>query len=166
MAHPRRVLRTGPRRKMEWVGPANQGYVNVASQGATLLSSFNPTESITLIRTRGMVSLVPQTVTADVDIVGAFGMCIVSQQAFTAGAASVPEPFSDADWGGWFVWRSFAFKFEFATAASVNFPRWDFEIDSKGQRKIGPNDILVAVAESQAGAYSIATPLRQLFKLS
>ena len=81
------------------------------------------------------------------------------------GIASLPEPFTDADWGGWLVWRSFSYHLEFATAAALNFPVWDFEVDSKAMRKIRTSDAIVLVAESQTGAFFISTPLRHLIKL-
>jgi len=64
------------------------------------------------------------------------------------------------------VWRSFAYHFEFASASSVNYPRWDFEIDSKAMRKMGQNEVLVTVVESQGGAFNVASQTRLLVKLS
>ncbi len=134
--------------------------------GATLLASASFEEPVTIVRTRGFVSLRVASVAADVDIVGAIGVGIVSTEAFTAGIASVPEPFSDADWAGWYVWHAFAYRFEFSDASGFNFPNWSFEIDSKAMRKVGSNNTLVVVAESFGGAYNIASPLRTLVKLS
>ena len=149
-----------------WIGPADQGYVNVASGGATLITSFAFEEPATIMRTRAMVSFRPQSTGADLDIVGAFGMGVVSAEAFAAGVASIPEPFSDADWGGWFVWQSFGFRIEFSDATGIAFPRWDVTLDSKAMRKVGSNEVAVFVAESQAGAYAINTPVRMLVKLT
>ncbi len=119
-----------------------------------------------MIRTRGMVSIRPTDYSGSLTIAGAFGVGVVSTEAFVAGIASIPEPFSDADWAGWFVWRSFAFRFEFDTAAANLLGSWDFEVDSKAMRKIGPNNTIVTVAESQAGAFSCFSGLRRLIKLS
>jgi len=121
----------------------------------------------TIMRTRGMMSIIPDVTTADLSIVGAVGMGVVSQEAFAAGVASVPEPFTDADWGGWFVWRSFGLRFNFETAIGVNFvpANWQFEVDSKAMRRVTPNEVLVVVAESQGGAFAIADLTRHLFKL-
>ncbi len=152
-------------RLTEWFGPAVQGYVNVASGGATLVSSVSFDEPTTIMRTRGQVSIQPQAVSANLDIVGAIGMALVTDEAFTAGVASMPEPFTDADWGGWFVWRSFSYRFGFSDATGLNFLNWNFEIDSKAMRRVkGGNETLVIIAESQQGAYGISTPLRVLIK--
>ena len=93
-------------------------------------------------------------------------MAVVRTEAFTAGVASVPEPFSDADWGGWLMWRSFSYRVFVNDATGLNFPNWNLEIDSKAMRRVLPNETIVIVAESQAGAFSIAAPLRVLLKLS
>ena len=93
-------------------------------------------------------------------------MGIVSAEAFAAGVASVPEPFTDADWGGWMQWRAFSYQFEFGTAAAVNYPNWNFEIDSKAMRKVESNEVLVQVFESIVGAVRVSAPLRILLKLT
>jgi len=113
-----------------------------------------------------MVTIIPSGFVADVNIIGAFGIGIVSTEAFEAGVGSMPEPFTDADWGGWMVWRSFSYRFDFSSATGVQFPNWSFEVDSKAMRKVGPNDHLVAIAESQGGGFEISTPLRTLLKFS
>ncbi len=166
MAAPRRHgFSAGRKRLSEWIGPADQAYVAVASAGATLIGFASFEEPTTIVRTRGAISVIPQTSAADVDIVGAFGIGVVSTEAFTAGIASVPEPFSDADWGGWYVWRSFSSRFEFLDATGTILPAFNFEVDSKAMRKVASNETLVMVAEAQVGAYSISTPLRTLVEL-
>ena len=153
-------------RLTQWVGPADQGFLSVASAGATLLASFQPVDRVTVIRVRGQVSIIPEDFTADIEIIGAFGIMVVSNEAFAAGVTSIPEPFSNGD-GDWMVWRSFSYRFEFGSGNSgFAFPDWYFEIDSKAMRKIGPNQVMVLIAESQAGAYQISVPVRTLIKLA
>ncbi len=173
----RRVVRgfpvaRGARRRTQWVGPADQQYVAVATTAKTLIGSFTPATAVpsmnnpTVVRVRGEVSITPQAFSADVTIVGAYGVAIVSTDAFAAGAASVPGPFDDADWGGWLVWRSFSRIFEFADATGFFWGSFEQEVDSKAMRKMGSNDTMVLVAESQLGAFFISMPLRFLMKLS
>ena len=154
------------RRKSQWIGPAEQAYITVASAGATLIEFASFEEPLTVVRTRGFVSIKPASPTADIEIIGAFGLGIVSTEAFTAGVASMPEPFTDADWSGWYVWRSFAYDFEFNDATGINYPTWNFELDSKAMRKIGPNETIVGIAESFSGAFNISANTRSLVKLS
>ena len=96
-------------------------------------------------------------------------MAVVSDQAVAAGIASIPGPFSEAFWDGWFVWRSFTWDYDFkdATGAQVTtIGSAVFEVDSKAMRKVSENETIVIVAESQSGAFGISTPLRVLLKLS
>ncbi len=130
------------------------------------MASLSFEEPLTIVRTRGMLSIELNSYAADLVIAGAFGMGVVSTEAFTAGIASVPEPFSDADWGGWFVWRSFAHRYELITAASSLLATWSMEIDSKAMRKVQVNETLVVVAESQVGDFSVFDGTRHLLKLS
>ena len=159
--------RGGQRRLTQWVGPADQGFINVASGGASIISSISFEEQTTAVRIRGDLTIIPQSSAADLTIVGAYGEGIVTQEAFAAGVASMPEPFTDGDWGGWMVWRSFSFRLEVGTdTTGFEFLPWDMEVDSKAMRKISPNEVLVAIAESQTGAFSISAPVRTLLKLS
>ena len=139
----------------------------MTSAGATLLASFAFEEPVTIMRARGQISVRPTVFTGDLDIVGAIGMGVVSAEAAAAGVASIPEPFNDADWGGWFVWRSFSYRIELGgTPANAAFLPWFFEVDSKAMRKAKTNDVVVIVAESQQGAFNISPPIRLLVKLS
>ena len=169
MAHARRAF-TSAKRQVQWVGHADQGYVSVASGAKVLIESFSPEASNmtrpTIVRSRGAVSHRFAAVTADVAYVGSIGWGIVSEDAFAAGVASIPGPESDPDWSGWYVWRSFAETFEFNDATGGLYTSRTIEIDSKAMRKMGTNERLVVVAESQSGAFSIAPRVRSLFKLS
>ena len=108
----------------------------------------------------------PTSVAADVIMVGAFGLGVVMDRAFAAGVASVPGPFTDASWEGWFVWRSFSNVYEFHTAASALLLSVSQEVDSKGMRKVSADETIVLVAESQSGGFDISMPIRLLLKLS
>ncbi len=171
MARPRnRGFTRSARRQLTWVGPAEQAYVTVTNGSKVIIASFdaatNGLPKPTVVRTRGEVSVVPTTFAADLDIIGAYGLAIVSDRAFAAGAASIPGPFTDAGWDGWFVWRSFSQHVEFIDGTGFLITRMAHEVDSKAMRKITDDETLVLMAESQAGAFKISMPLRFLFKLS
>ena len=154
-------------RLTEWIGPADQGYVGVSAAGATIIGFLSFEEPLTIIRTRGHISIQPGSFAADLNVVGAIGLGVVSTEAFTAGIASIPEPFSDADWGGWFVWRSFSLHLDVQSAAGFDVnSALEFEVDSKAMRKVSTNETMVLVAESQQGAFDVSMPLRVLVKLS
>ncbi len=161
---------SAPRRQVTWIGPADQGYITVAAGGATILGSFDPIaagmDKPTIVRTRGFVGIVPLSYTADLTVTGAFGVGVVSTQAFAAGIASVPEPFDEADWDGWFVWRSFAFEYEFQDSTGSFLSTFGLEVDSKAMRKVSANETMVLVGQSESGAFKIAPHIRALLKLA
>ena len=165
MARPRGRVSRGPRRRTQWVGPADQNYVSVAAGGATLLALFSFAEAATIVRLRGQVSFHGASA-ADLSMAGAVGICMVSDEAFAAGVTAVPEPFTDADWSGWFWWQAFTGRFEVQDTTGSLLQSWQIEIDSKVMRKVGPNETAVIVCESQSGAFQIATPVRMLVKLA
>ncbi len=138
----------------------------VASFDAADSGMINPT----IVRTRGVVGVRPATgIETDVEITGAFGLAVVSDRAFAAGVASVPGPFTDASWDGWFVWHSFTYALEAsagATPTAVLDMANRLQVDSKAMRKISDEETIVLVAESQTNAFRIDMPLRLLMKLS
>ncbi len=173
MARPRGTSfarRAAPKRKTIWVGAAEQGDVAVASTTSVVLQSFAPDDfgmlAPTVVRTRGVAIIHPGAFSADLDFDGAYGLCIVSDEALVAGAGSIPRPFDDDSWPGWIVHRYFVGHFNFDTAVgSETYPNVDI-IDSKAMRKVGPNEVLVWMCESRLGAVSINVHARILFKLS
>ena len=166
----RRPRVVGQRRLTQWVAPALQEFVTVASTTKVIISSFDAQNFAllrpTVVRTRGEIAIRASTYAADLNIVGAFGICVVSTDAFAAGVASIPGPFTDAEWNGWFVWRSFSYVVEQSSDVGVMQAAKFQEIDSKAMRKIATNETIVQVAESFLGTFQISTPLRMLLKLS
>ena len=62
-------------------------------------------EAPTLIRIRGRIQALLLTAAAAGDgFTYAFGLALVENTAFTAGATSLPGPISEADWDGW-IWH-------------------------------------------------------------
>ncbi len=167
-------FRTGGRKRVTtWVGPADQDSVAVASGASVIIASFVPASNgmlaPTIVRSRGEVAIRNSVVASDQDIGGAFGICIVSDEAFAAGTASIPRPFDDSDWGGWFVWQSFKSQFELrdSTGASgLNETSLRYQVDSKAMRRVSDNETVVMMCESQTGALLAAMHVRMLFLMS
>ena len=157
------------RRKSTWVGPADQGYQAVATGAKVIVAAFDPQASFmlnpTIVRTRGEVSIF-LAAGADVSVTGAFGIAVVTDRAFAAGVASLPDSVTDAGWNGWFVWRSFAQVVSFDDATGQRLFAFGFQVDSKAMRKIGAEETMVVIAASQAGAFNIYDGTRHLFLLS
>ena len=160
----------GPKRQVTWIAPADQGFIAVATGAKVLIGSFDAAGSglvkPTIVRTRGQVTPRVGATGASAVIIGAFGMAVVSDRAFAAGVVSVPGPFTDASWDGWFVWRSFSMSWDFDDATGIRFSTINMEVDSKAMRKVNDDETVVLVAESQSGAFDISMPLRMLVKLS
>ena len=101
-------------------------------------------------------------VTSDAALSGfsecAFGICIVSENAFGIGVTAIPSPIADIEWDGWFVYRTFALvSADAVAAASVSHSGsspllWSarFDIDSKAMRKFKESDVMVGVIEFQS----------------
>ncbi len=157
-----------PKRRTVWVGYADQGFIAVGAGLKVLISNFTlgTLDSLTVVRNRGVISVRSTLVAVDQDVVGAFGIGIVTVQAFTAGVASVPGPWTDSDWDGWMVLQPIAFRYDLTTDIGRLITTVNMEIDSKAMRKMEANEILVMVAESQAQAFDIAAPIRSLVKLA
>ena len=171
MARRRQVVTRGARRQTTWVGPADQGFLTVGTSASVIIGSFDASASglasPTVVRTRGTVSVAPAaSPAADLEIVGAYGLVIVTDAAFAAGQASIPHVFNDAGWDGWFVWGSFSLNVEFLDASGTRLLQLDQVVDSKAMRKMTDDETLVLMAASSVNAFRISMPLRLLFKLS
>jgi len=155
-----------PGRLTTWIGPADQAYITVAAGATVLLAFLSFEEPLTVIRTRGAVSVRPTDPSVNAACVGAFGVGIVSAEALAIGVSAIPGPFSSADWGGWLVWRSFAFHWDVTTDVGRAITSLALEIDSKAMRKVDANSALVVVVESQAVGFDVFDGTRHLLKLS
>jgi len=143
----------GQRRHLDWNG-FQISKVNLSTTQAVLGSGLTDVEPVTLQRIRGEVFIKgTPDLAADDELVG-LGMIVVQQQAATAGGASVPSPLADlsAPW----LWH----RFVPLSAGSAGLLGDDLgsmvrvEVDSKAQRKVGINEIVIFVGEIQTGEYA------------
>ena len=103
---------------------------------------------------------------ADIEIVGALGMMVVSDDALGAGIGALPSPLIEQNSNEWFVWQPFHLYVEFGTAVGIDMLQVDTIVDSKAQRKFdGPNRAIVVMVETQAAACRLAFSFRMLVKL-
>ena len=78
---------------------------------------------------------------------GAFGMCVVSENASGVGITAVPHPIDDNTWGGWIVHRSFGPLMGLSVTESDNTGPLSVirtQIDSKSMRHFKETDVLIA----------------------
>ncbi len=128
---------------------------------------------LTIVRMRGHVTGFLLSATAAGDgFDGALGIALVSDEAFGQGAASVPNPVTEADWDGW-IWHHF-FQMHspaatLAASAGDQVAAFQYEIDSKAMRKWSTGNTLVGVlgnVENGAATAEIWADVRILAKLS
>ena len=165
-SNPRRFGSNRSARLTEWSSLVDAASVVVATTGSSIVSSTSFEDPGTLIRSRGLVTLELPSYAADALVFGAFGAGIVSAEALAVGITAVPHPYRDADWGGWMIWQAIGMRFEFNDATGTFLASWNYDVDSKAMRKVGPNEAWVFVAESQSGAFSIHESVRLLLKLA
>ena len=124
----------------------------VSSLTPILLFSITGDAEEVITRVRGQVSMISSPGNQ-----AAFGMCVVSKQAFDIGATAVPGPVSNADSDLWFVHQWYAYQ----GTANDGLP---LTINSKARRVVnGPDQVIVGVFEAtDSTAKSINLGLRFL----
>ena len=151
MARRRRGFVRGPRRAVDWsASSVLAAPVTVPGASAVLIETFQPIAGgETVIRTRGMLGWESDQTAATERQIGAFGICVVTQQATTVGITAIPHPATDAAWGGWLYHTFFFSEFRLTTAAGFesNFLN-SMVIDSKAMRKVDEDERLVVVVEN------------------
>jgi len=107
----------------------------------------------TVLRTVGLVSVRTDNSGADEQQIGAFGIIKVSNQAVTAGAASIPGPITDIGDDGWLVHVPFnnAFEFSDATGFAPNMATNE-KFDFKSKRIVEEGFALALMVESAANS--------------
>ena len=131
----------GPRRKTSWIIGPNQAKTSKSASGSSIWSTGVATgqDGNTIVRIRGQIAGVLSLVTTVGDAFdnSAFGIGLVTEEAFAAGAASMPSPLVDDDWDGW-MWHQYLGPLiglsttELGVTPSESFR---FNIDSKSMRK-------------------------------
>ena len=144
----------GPRRTSGWFGGPSSGTdgssQSIGSNSVVIMTTgaATATDGLTLVRTRGELSLQISTASAIGDgFFGAFGLCIVSVQAFAVGATAVPGPVGEENWDGWFYHSYFNV---YANAANVTGDHAQVvtTVDSKAMRKLQDNEVIIGVIEA------------------
>ena len=179
MAHSRRFgsLRGSGsnRRRTGWFAGPSQDVVSLSDAGVTLWNVGQQAvdDGLTLVRVRGEVvlNLTQVTTIGDGFEAFAFGLCIVSENAFGIGVSAVPAPLTDIAWDGWLVHSVHGHMTGQETTEVSRFPLEAIRvpIDSKAMRKFRATDTLVGViqvgTEIGAAALRLSARTRMLVKL-
>jgi len=147
----------------------------IATGGVTALN-----DGLTIVRTRGelLIWVEAVSVAAGNGFHGAFGIAIATQQAFIAGAASLPQPIDEEDWDGWLFHKYFGVFAGGLVAAGTAADQANqvnnvsaavrIEIDSKAMRKMNTDQTVygtIQVVELGTAAMKWAVNSRMLSKL-
>jgi len=162
-------------RQTEWGdGPIDATVQSITAAGTTIVGTGQlATIKQTIVRIRGAITLWLPVVTAIGDGFSGVtvGIGIVSFEAFTAGAGSMPSPISDPDWPGWIYYENLGAFVGLETTEVARGPMGAARvvIDTKAMRKIGINEIVfgavAATAEVGTATLSFVMRTRMLAKL-
>ena len=118
-------------------------YVAIPANNKVLIALAvlsNPGIGETIRRTRGMFSVIFDQVAANETQVGAFGAIVVSDRAVVVGVSAIPDPVTEQNDDGWFVWEPFVQTCSVAQAVGVAVgqtqPPTAYPFDSKAMRKV------------------------------
>jgi len=141
--------RVGQPRLTEWFGSSNalvDAYTTVAANTLALVTNFPSAAGAerdllpgTIVRTRGILSVGSDQGAALETQTGVFGGAIVTEAAFTAGGAALPDPIVSSSAGFWFLYEPFAQKNLNLDGTSTIL----YSFDSKAMRKIEPGEMAV-----------------------
>ena len=84
-------------------------------------------------------------------------MAVVTNRALAAGAGSLPQPVSDGDDDGWFVWRPIVQSSVFVIGASIQ--SQVYEIDSKAMRRVEDGYAIAIMFENNTTLVASTTGL-------
>ena len=162
------------RRAVSWgVGPQAPAQSLTATgqalwtSGITLLGD----QKATIVRIRGQIEMYLTVASAVGDgFRGAFGLALVTAQAFAAGAGSIPGPVSESQFDGWMWHQFFSLHTQVATLGNPDVVHVQIPIDTKAMRKWVADDQLlvgmVEVVEIGTASLTFHVDSRVLVKLS
>ena len=163
-----------PRRKTSWEESPAGLLTSVGDSAVTVFPTALAIiqDGITLVRTRGdLILQLTGAAAGNNGEVWAFGMCVVNVVAATLGITALPSPLAEKGWDQWFVYETGTLLSRDATPTDDNSqsPVQRVRIDSKAMRKMGIDDVIVAVlANAEIGGSSVMAASfqgRMLFKL-
>ena len=158
---------SGARIRPSWVY-FQSPVTTLAASSKILVGGFTiSTESFeeTILRTRIELYVISDQSSLHEFQTGAFGMYVVSDLAFAAGIASIPDPFTDGSDDGWFVHQTIVSSGVLGTS-SENGDR--YTIDSKAMRKI-PEGSTVAIVMANSNVlhgFQFVAGIRMLSKVT
>ncbi len=115
------------------------------------LNLSNPGIDETVIRAVGLLGIRSDQLSASESIHGALGMIVATETAIGAGAASVPQPITDASDDGWSLYVPFMERLTFADASGFDsHGQTLFSFDSKAKRIVHDGSGMAIVLQNSA----------------
>jgi len=146
---------SGSRANRTWSGFASVAETTIAASSKVLIGGFtlsNTNIDETILRTRGRAMASPVTTTSN-GIFGAWGMCVVTDLAVAAGAASIPGPITDREDDLWYVWQPIVHRVTGITAVGTDFNAAQFmDFDSKAMRRVQEGQQIVIMVENASAS--------------
>ena len=169
---PRGFQRRSPSRIRDWgLGPA-AAQVALNTSGKVLWTDgTTPAQNLTVIRTRGIVTVHMLTASAALSgFKGAHGIYMMTEDAFAVGVTAALDPMADANSDMW-LWHSFFDCRQLTTTLSDGANAFSavsrITIDSKAMRKnFDPERVMVGVTgvvEQGTATAQVHADSRQLF---
>ena len=156
MAHqrPRGPRTVRPRAKLEWNRVADDTFTVVPANSKLVTTLLIPSggTSFTVLRMRGVLSIVSDQGAAIETQQGAFGAVVITDQASTIGVTAIPGPVTDANADTWPLWL----PFQQTNIQSIS-EQWPF--DSKGKRKVPDGSQLAFIIENAAPVFGFSFAL-------
>ena len=152
--------RRAPRRRTSWIGNApDLSIFQTLAAGTAFISLAYDTRStvvpptpFTIARIRGRFAVSSPAATDDLEIIGAYGIAVVNGEAFDAGVASIPTPWSESFDDRW-LYHTFFFGNQHQITDTFGFSMpVQIEVDNKGMRKVNFGDVIVFVIENAHNA--------------
>ena len=141
--------------------------------GGTIIFSLNAAalalRPFTIVRSRFLISVISDQITASENYGGAVGMAVVSDQAVAVGVTAVPTPITDMGSDLWFLHQLFfaSVQIEEASGNGAFLRSTNIEIDSKAMRKVDIGQDLVVVGElAQTSGFNLTIGGRMLVKVN
>ena len=162
-----RFIRPAPKTKM-WIG-AGVGVDTITASTLHLISSLSAATLLlrpfTVLRTRMDLAYISDQEAADETPFGVFASIVVTDAASAIGVTAIPSPSANPE-ADWFVFQAVHAHAVNLTGGDVALNEYNWTIDSKAMRKVGPDDDLLGMFSQQAavGAF-LVTNGRRLIQL-
>ena len=150
----RQFNRSSSRPNRGWSGLIETTFTLVAPNSRVLLSlgaPNNPGIDLTVLRTVGGLFVTSDQTAASETQVGALGMIMVTDAAAAIGITAIPDPVTQLEDDGWFLYQSFAQSNVVLSGVgfSFNTGNW-YPFDSKAKRIFSGEGVQFAVVVSNA----------------